>query len=129
MTEGDPVVERLMAQQGVGLVTACVMRAFIGRFDRFRTGKQLARFCAVTPRNASSGERVADAGLVRAGDPLLKTMVIQVAHRVRRHSPRWSSLGDRLAAEGKPTCVVIGAIANRWVRALHHEMIGESVMR
>lgn len=128
MTEGDPVVERLVSQPGVGLVTACVLRAFIGRFDRFGTGKQLARFCAVTPRNASSGERVADAGLVRAGDPLLKTMVIQVAHRVRLHSPRWSALGDRLAAQGKPTCVIIGAIANRWVRWLHHEMIGASVM-
>jgi len=127
MTADDPVVSKLLAQFGVGLVTACVLRAFIGRFDRFRTGKQLARFCAVTPRNASSGERVADAGMVKAGDPLLKTAVIQVAHRVRRYSPRWSSFDRRLTEMGKPACVIVGAIANRWVRWLHHEMTGEVV--
>jgi len=31
------------------------MRALIGDFSRFACGKQLARFCALTPRNASSG--------------------------------------------------------------------------
>lgn len=128
MTAGDRVVQRLLTHKGVGLVTACVLRAFIGRFDRFRTGKQLARFCAVTPRNASSGERVADAGMVKAGDPLLKTVIIQVAHRLRRHTPRWSSLAARLEAGGKKRCVVVGAIANRWVRWLHHEMLKEEAM-
>lgn len=128
MTAGDRVVQRLLTYKGIGLITACVLRAFIGRFDRFRTGKQLARFCAVTPRNASSGERVADAGMVKAGDPLLKTMIIQVAQRVRRHTPRWSSLGARLEAKGKKKCVVVGAIANRWVRWLHHEMLKEEAM-
>lgn len=128
MTAGDPVVARLRSQKGIGLVTACVLRAFIGRFDRFATGKQLARFCAVTPRNASSGERVADAGMVRAGDPLLKTMVVQVAHRLRRYEPRWRRLGERLEARGKKRCVVVGAIANRWVRWLHHQMLREEAM-
>ncbi len=41
-----------------------MLRAEIGRFDRFGSGKQLARFCGLSPRNASSGTRQADAGLV-----------------------------------------------------------------
>jgi transposase len=65
----DPIVERLLGLRGVGLVTAVTLRAEVGRFDRFDTGKQLARFCGVTPRNASSGARQADAGLIRAGNP------------------------------------------------------------
>jgi len=126
LTAKDTVIARLDALKGVGLVTACILRAFIGRFDRFRNGKQLARFCAVTPRNVSSGERVADAGLIKAGDPLLKTAIIQVSHSVRRFNPRWRAMSDRLDARGKKRCVVVAAVANRWVRWLHHEMIQEA---
>src|SRR5437870_4790201 len=44
-TSQDPLVQKLMTLKGVGLVTAVTIRAEIGRFDRFRTGKQLTRFC------------------------------------------------------------------------------------
>jgi len=118
----DPVVDRLLAVAGVGRVTAWTMRAFIGRFDRFATGKQPARFCAVTPRNASSGERVADAGMVKAGDPLLKTVIIQAAQRLRRHEPRWKAMSMQMSERGKAASTIIGAVANRWIRRLHHEM-------
>ena len=64
--ESDAVIQKLLEFHGVGLVTAITMRAEIGCFDRFRTGKQLSRFCGVTPRNASSGNRQADSGLIRA---------------------------------------------------------------
>jgi transposase len=50
----DPVVRQLLGQAGIGIITAVTMRALIGRFDRFRTGKQLAHFCALCPRNNSS---------------------------------------------------------------------------
>src|SRR5262245_45334795 len=46
-TGDDPLVQRLLAQKGIGLVTAVTMRAEIGCFRRFCSGKQLARYCAV----------------------------------------------------------------------------------
>jgi transposase len=121
-TVGDAVVERLLAIKGVGPVTAWTMRALIGRFDRFATGKQLARFCAVTPRNASSGQRVADSGLVKAGDPQLKSVLIEAAQRLRRYHPRWRALGDSMRARGLAASVIVAAVANRWVRGLLHQM-------
>jgi transposase len=121
--EGDAVVQKLFTFDGVGLVTAMTLRAEIGRFDRFRNGKQLSRFCGVTPRNASSGQRQADAGLIRAGNPDLRRVLIQLAHRlVFRLKGRWSALAGKLQHQGKKTNVVIAAIANRWVRWLHHQM-------
>ena len=54
------------------------------RFDRFRNGKQLARLCGVTPWNASSGERQADAGFIKAGNRDLRRVLIEAAHRLRR---------------------------------------------
>ena len=121
-TGDDALVERLLTIKGVGEVTAWTMRALIGRFDRFTSGKQLARFCAVTPRNASSGQRVADAGMIKAGDPQLKSVVIEAAQRLRRWVPRWQELSASMVARGKPASVIVGAVANRWLRGLYHQM-------
>lgn len=122
VASGDRMIGSLMAIKGVGLVTACTLRAVVGRFDRFRNGKQFARYCGLTPRNASSGERTADAGLIRAGDAELKTLLIQVAHRVVRHVPRWRRMEQNLLDRGKHKCVAVVAVANRWTRCLWHEL-------
>lgn len=127
-TAADPIVKKLLGIKGVGEVTAWTMRAIIGRFDRFATGKQLARFCGLTPRNASSGERVADAGLIKSGDSLLKSVLIEAAHRLRRYEPRWEGLGAQMRQRGKASSLVVAAIANRWVRSLHHQMTEEPLM-
>jgi len=125
LTAKDPIVQQLLNQPGIGPVTAWVMRAEIGRFDRFRSGKQLARFCGLSPCNASSGLRQSDAGLIRAGNRYLRATLIEAAHRLRRYQPRWKALGDALEARGKPASVVAAAIANRWMRWLYHQMVSQ----
>lgn len=120
MTAKDPIVEALLKLKGVGPITAVTLRAEIGRFDRFRTGKQLARFCGLSPRNASSGQRQADAGLIKAGNPQLRATLIEAAHRLKQHDPRWRALAERLRARGKAASMVTAAIANRWVRSIFH---------
>jgi len=122
LTRGDPVVQKLLTLKGVGLITAVTLRAEIGRFDRFRTGKQLARFCGVTPRNASSGQRQADAGLIKAGNPQLRTILIETAHRLMRFDPRWRELGGAIRQRSRSGSVAAAAVANRWMRWLFHEM-------
>jgi transposase len=122
LTLGDPLVQRLLKLRGIGLVTAVTIRAEIGQADRFQSGKQLSRFCGVSPRNASSGERQADAGLIKAGNPQLRAALIEAAHRLKHFDPRWEAFAKRLSTRGKPYCVIIAAIANRWVRWLYHQM-------
>jgi transposase len=123
VTADDPIVARLLTLPGVGLITAVTMRAEIGRLDRFDTGKQLARFCGVTPQNASSGARQADAGLIRAGNPELRIVLVELAHRlISRIAGRWAELAHGMLARGKPKNVVVAAVANRWVRWLYYEL-------
>lgn len=121
-TAGDPLVQALMQMPGIGPVTAWVIRAEIGRFDRFRTGKQLSRFCGLSPRNASSGARQADAGLIQAGNRSLRATLIEAAHRLMRFDPEWATFTAGLLKRGKPKCVVIAAVANRWMRRLFHRL-------
>jgi transposase len=122
LTATDSLVNALQAHKGIGPVTSWTMRAEIGRFDRFRTGKQLARFCGLSPRNASSGTRQADAGLVKAGNRHLRVILIEAGQRLMRFDPVWGSLADGMLERGKPKCVVVAAIANRWVRWLFHQL-------
>jgi len=121
-TEGDLMVEALCALKGIGFVTAWTIRAEIGRFDRFNSGKQLARFCGLSPRNASSGTRVADAGLIKAGNRQLRATLMEAAHRLIRFDRYWVEFAGGLLDRGKPKCVVVAAVANRWMRWLFHQM-------
>ncbi len=126
--EGDAVVRKLMTFRGVGLITAVTMRAEIGRFDRFNSGKQLSHFCGLTPRNASSGDRQADAGMIKTGNPQLRSVLIQLGHRLARQlDGRWADLTYRLLSKGKPKNTVIVAVANRFVRWLYHQMQPEQL--
>lgn len=120
-TADDADTQRLLSLPGVGLITAVMLRAGIGRFNRFRSGKQLSRFCGVTPCNASSGRRQADAGLIRAGSSELRAVLIQTAQRLPRCDPHWKAMKDRMCRT-KPSNVVTCAIANRWLRRLYHVM-------
>jgi transposase len=127
-TSGDAVVARLLAIDGIGPVTAITMRAEIARFERFDSGKQLARYCGVTPRNASSGQKQADAGLVKAGNPGLRIVLVQAAQRLMNFNPHWKAFAVRLKKKGKPHNVIVAAVANRWLRRLYHQMQPEQLI-
>lgn len=121
-TQDDALTRRLLKEPGVGPVTAWVIRAEVGRFERFNDGKALARFAGLSPCNASSGQRQADAGLIRAGSPLLRTTLIELAHRLGRWQPRWRAMRNNLKSRGKPGSVAAAAVANRWCRGLYYRM-------
>ncbi len=123
ITQDDLTTQKLLKQPGVGPVTAWTLRAEIGDFDRFTTGKQLASFTGLAPCNASSGEKESTRGLIRSGNRILRKTLIEAAHRLARHEPRWRTLYQRLVEEKhKPKCVAAAAVANRWMRWLFHEM-------
>lgn len=122
LTKEDPVVGKLLGLAGVGPVTAWWLRAEVGRFERFPSGKHLSRFCGVSPKNASTGARQADAGLIRAANPHLRATLIEAAHRLIRHERRWRELAVGLRQAGKPGSLIAAAVANRWMRWLYHQM-------
>ena len=126
-TADDALIAKLLLIDGIGPITAITMRAEIARFERFDSGKQLARYCGVSPRNASSGQRQADAGLVKAGNPHLPRVIIQAAQRLANYDPHWGKFAARKMCEGKARNVVIGAVANRWIRKLYHQMQPEQL--
>jgi transposase len=102
-TVDDAVVSKLCELPGVGVVTAWVLRAEIGRFNLIATGKQLSRYFGLSPRNASSGERQADAGLIKAGSNLLRATLIQGSRRPSAWSRKCATRPAR--AESLPSWI------------------------
>lgn len=121
-TANERTTQQLQHHNGIGFVTAVTLSAEIGRFSRFASGKQLARYCGVTPCNASTGKREADAGLVRAGNRELRIVLIEAAHRLAQHDPKWRAMRDQLRKR-KAYNVALAAVANRWLRWLYHQMV------
>ena len=119
----DPMVSTLLTMEGVGPVTAAVLRAEIGSVNRFQSGKELARFCGVTPCNASSGKRQADSGMVKAGNKLLRKVLVELGHRLARSpNSKWYKKAVEMRKRGKHANVVAVALANRWVRRMYYEL-------
>lgn len=74
------------------------------------------------PRNVSSGERQATAGLIEACDRQLRSTLIEAAQRLKRYDPYWREFATKMVERGKPANLATAAVANRWLRKLHHEM-------
>ena len=53
---------------------------------------------------------------------MLRTVLIEAAHRLIRFDAEWKSFAAELLRRGKPKCVVVAATANRWVRRLYHDL-------
>jgi transposase len=97
-----------MMFEGIGEVTAWVLRAPIGCFDRFKNAKQLCRYCGLSPKNTASGERQTQGGLIAAADKQLRAILIQAGRRLIRTESRWKQLAARLMRQGKPKNVAVG---------------------
>ena len=87
-TQGDAIVEKLLDQPDVGLVTALGLRAVIVASTVF-VGQQLSSYCGIVPCNASSGKCQADAGLTNRGNPELRALLLQLAKRLPRREGHW----------------------------------------
>ena len=117
----SPLVQWLLGKPGFGLITAWWLATAIGRMDRFRRGKQLSRFCGLTPRNMSSAQRQVEGRVISTCSRELRAKLLQSAHLLLRYSQRWCNFANRLARRGKPKNVIVVAIANRWLRSLVHQ--------
>ena len=92
------VVRRLRTIPGVGLLTATALVAFVGDVERFRSGRHLASYLGLTPRESSSGLRRRLGRISKRGDPYLRTLLIHGARSVLCHAKKAKREPDRLRA-------------------------------
>jgi len=124
MASGSEVLVRLRTIPGVGLLTATALVAFVGDVHRFPSGRHLANYLGLTPREASSGLRRRLGAIRKQGDPYLRRLLIHGARSVLRHAKKATASRDRLRtgaldrerARGHNKAAV--ALANKLARIL-----------
>jgi len=78
-----PTASLLMTIPGVGIVTALTIVAEVDDFSRFSTGKKLARFAGLVPRERSSGGIIKHGSITRQGSAPPRTALVESAMRIR----------------------------------------------
>jgi transposase len=96
-----PLVRALQALRGVDLVTAVVLAAEIGDFQRFRTPKQLMAYLGLVPSEHSSGGDRRQGGITRTGNRHARWVLVEAAWNYRFRpcaSQRINARRQRVAA-------------------------------
>lgn len=83
-----PVVAQLLTIPGIGLLTATALFAFIGDIHRFPSGRHLASWLGLVPREHSSGSRRRLGSITKRGDVYLRSLLIHGARSVLLHARR-----------------------------------------
>jgi transposase len=103
-----PTIERLRTIPGIGLLTATALVGFVGEAARFPSGRHLASYLGLTPREHSSGSRRHLGRITKHGDTYLRTLLIHGGRSVVAAARRKNAY-DRL---GKWTVTVAERCGN-----------------
>jgi transposase len=79
LTKEIVLVQQLLTIPGIGLLSATALVAFVGDARRFRSGRHLASYLGLTPREFSSGERRRLGRISKKGDTYLRTLLVNGA--------------------------------------------------
>ena len=112
---------RLATIPGVGIITATALVATIGDASQFRSGRQLAAWLGLVPRQYSSGGKERLGRISKRGDGYLRKLLVHGARTVllwsRRKKEGRSPWQEALLAR-RPTNVVLVAMANKTARVV-----------
>lgn len=110
---------RLETIPGIGPITASAIAATVTDASLFKSGRQLAAWVGLVPRQNSSGGKDRLGRISKQGDPYLRRLLVVGAHAVLRFSRNGKTAPTRWAAEllaKKPYNVVAVALANKMAR-------------
>lgn len=111
-------VRRLRTVKGVGLVTAAVTLAELPPITKDSDPRAICAWAGLTPRRWQSGQTELPAHLSRKGNAYLRDALYMPALVAKRHNPLLRAFAQRLAANGKSTPAILGAISHKMLRIL-----------
>ncbi|MBV1695534.1 MAG: IS110 family transposase [Hyphomicrobiales bacterium] len=114
----DPVSRRLETIPGIGIIGATAIAATVTDPKAFRSGRDLAAWIGLVPRQNSTGGKERLGGISKQGDRYLRRLLVAGAMAVIQHArrhPQKQPWVTKLLAR-KPAKVVAIAIANKSAR-------------
>ena len=121
LTRSDPVCRTLAEVPGVGPVIAPAFTATVPDATSFRSGRHLAAWLGLVPRQHASGGKPRQLGLSKRGDAYLRRQLIHGARALVKVSPGrsgklWAWINS--LRQRRPFNVVVAAVANKLARII-----------
>jgi len=101
LAQKAPAARRLQSIPGIGPLAATALIAAVGNAENFRSGRELAAWLGLVPRQHSTGGRTRLLGISKRGDTYLRTLLIHGARAALRFATRKSDARSRWAANLK----------------------------
>jgi len=98
LTATDPRAKRLQTIPGVGPRTAEAILAILDDSGRFPNGKQVGAYIGLAPRQYQSGQTNRQGRISGAGNPTLRTLLIEVSWIGLRYNPWMREVYERVRA-------------------------------
>lgn len=109
-------VRRLMSLKGLGLVTAAILVAELPPVTPQTDPRTIAAWAGVIPRRWQSGPREWSTRLSRKGNAYVRQALYMPALVAKRHNPLLRVFAERLAAQGKDSGAILGALSHKMLR-------------
>ena len=114
LADADARCQRLMTIPGVGHRLAETVAATLDRPERFSNGRQVGAYAGLSPKRYQSGQCDRQGRISRAGNTLLRSLLVEVAWIGLRYNPWMRQVYEnarRGSAARKKTAIV--AVARR----------------
>lgn len=120
-----PETERLRQVQGVGPITALAYMLVVQDPRRFTRSRDVGAFLGLIPKRDQSGEVDRELHITKAGDPLVRRLLVHSAHYILGPFGPDTDLkrfGDRLTHRGGKAAKkrAVTAVARKLAVLLHH---------
>jgi transposase len=114
MVRQDQHMQALQAIPGIGPLTATALVSTATDVSSFASGRQLAAWLGLTPRQSGTGGKTRQGGISKRGDPYVRTLLMHGARAMiaRRQHSGWI---ERLL-QRRPYSVVVAALPNQLAR-------------
>ena len=118
--KSNSVCRALLPIPGIGVIVATALYSAVANISDFRTGRDLAAFLGLVPRQRSTGGKTILLGISKRGNTHVRTLMIHgmrsaFYHRRKRES-RMAEFMERLCARGMHTNKIVVASANKVAR-------------
>lgn len=110
--------QRLAEMPGIGVITATALIAMIGNARNFKSGRELAAWIGLVPRQHSTGGKQTLLGISKRGDAYLRKLLIHGARALAYHAGRKADLNNWLhkLVNRKHMNIAVVAQANKTAR-------------
>lgn len=121
LVRDDRRLDKLTTVPGVGPITAAAFLSVVDVATRFKSGRHLASYVGLVPREYSSGDKRRKGSITKAGQSQLRSLLVQTALRVQRMksvgASRLKAWSDAIAKRRTKKIAVV-ALARRLATVL-----------